>query len=159
MLWIERTLAFEALPALRKDVTAEGLAHAVDEHLEQTREHAVRLEQAFRAAGAEPSSHLSPAAEKLAQHRGHLAANIPDDRLRDVLNAAAAAATEHHELALYDALIELASALDLGEARDLLEQNRKEDAEALDRMRDEAAKLVQAAVTARATAGSTGPGS
>jgi ferritin-like metal-binding protein YciE len=158
MLWIERTLAFEALPALRKDVTAEGLAHAVDEHLEETREHGVRIEQAFRAAGAEPSSNFSPAAEKLAHHRAQLAANVPEDRLRDVLNAAAAAATEHHEIALYDALVALAGALDLGEARDLLEQNRKEDAAALERMREEASKLAQAAVTARAIAGSTGPG-
>src|SRR5581483_6599828 len=35
MLWTERTLAFEALPALRRDVTAERLAAAVDAHLEQ----------------------------------------------------------------------------------------------------------------------------
>jgi ferritin-like metal-binding protein YciE len=159
MLWIERTLAFEALPKLRRDVTAEGLAQAVDEHLEQTKEHAARVERAFRAAGAEPSSNLSPAAEKLAQHREELAGNIPEDRLRDVLNAAAAAATEHHEIAAYDALIELAGSLDLDLARDLLRQNRDEDADALDRVRKELEKLVQAAATARETAASMGPGS
>ena len=160
MLWIERTLAFEALPKLRRDVTAEGLALAVEEHLEQTKEHAVRVERAFRAAGAEPSSNLSPAPEKLAQHREELAGTIPEDRLRDVLNAAAAAATEHHEIAAYDALIELADALDLDLARDLLRQNREEDADALDRVRKELEKLVQAAAaTARETAASMGSGS
>ena len=158
MLWTERTLAFEALPELRRDVTAEGLAQAVDEHLEQTKEHAARLEQVFRAAGAEPSSNLSPPAEKLAEHRKQFAANVPEDRLKDVLNAAAAAATEHLEIAMYDALIELAGALDLGDARGLLEENRKEEEEALRRVEDELGKLVQAAATARATAGSTGPG-
>jgi ferritin-like metal-binding protein YciE len=159
MLWTERTLAFEALPKLRKDVTAEGLARAVDEHLEQTKEHAARVERAVRAAGAEPSSNLSPAAEKLAQQREELAGNIPEDRLRDVLNAAAAAATEHHEIALYDALVELADSLDLDHARDLLRQNRDEDAGALDRVRKELEKLVQAAATARETAASMGSGS
>ena len=159
MLWTERTLAFEVLPKLRRDVTAEGLAQAVDEHLEQTKQHVARVEQAFRAAGAEPSSNLSPPAEKLAQHREELAGTVPEDRLRDVLNAAAAAATEHHEIAAYDALVDLAGGLELGDARDLLEQNRKEEAEALDRLRDELGKLVQAAVTAREIAGSTGPGS
>jgi ferritin-like metal-binding protein YciE len=148
MLWTERTLAFEALPALRRDVTAEGLAHAVDEHLEQTKEHAARLEQVFRAVGAEPSSNLNPPAEKLAEHREEIAGDIPDDRLRDVLNAAAAAATEHLEIAAYDALIELASVLDAGDARGLLERNRKEEADALDRIGKELRKLVQAAATA-----------
>jgi ferritin-like metal-binding protein YciE len=158
MLWTERTLAFEALPKLRRDVTAEGLAHAVDDHLEQTRAHAERIEQAFRAAGAEPSSNRSPAAEALARHREELAAKVPEDRLRDVADAAAAAATEHHEIAAYDALVELAAALELDEARELLERNRAEEAEALERLRDELGKLAQASVTARATAGSTGPG-
>ena len=156
MLWTERALAFDALPKLRRDVTAEGLAHAVDDHLQETKEHAARLEQVFRAAGAEPSSNLSPPAEKLAEHREELAAKIPDDRLKDALNAAAAAATEHYEIASYDALISLADALDLGDARELLEQNRKEDEAALRRVEEELEKLVQA--TARAMAGSSGPG-
>jgi ferritin-like metal-binding protein YciE len=159
MLWTERTLAFEALPKLRRDVTAEGLGYAVDEHLEQTKVHAARVEEAFRAAGAEPSSNLSPAAEKLSQHREELARNVPEDRLRDVVNAAAAAATEHHEIAAYDALIELAGSLDLGDARGLLEQNRKDEEDALRRVEDELEKLVQAAATARVTAGSIRPGS
>ena len=156
MLWTERMLAFEGLPKLRRDVTAEGLAQAVDEHLEQTKEHAARLEQVFRAAGAEPSSNLSPPAEKLGDHRAELAEDIPDDRLKDVLNATAAAATEHYEIALYDALLELASGLGLDDARELLERNRKEEEEALRRVTEELEKLVQA--TARAMAGSTGPG-
>jgi len=156
MLWTERMLVFEVLPALRRDVTAEGLASAVDEHLEQTKEHAARVEQAFRAAGAEPSSNLSPVFEKLARHRAELAGKIPDDRLTDVLNAAAAAATERNEIAAYDALIVLADALGLGDARGLLEQNRREEEQALDRLRTELDRLAQ--VTARAIAGSTGPG-
>jgi ferritin-like metal-binding protein YciE len=156
MLWTERMLAFEALPKLRRDVTAEGLAAAVDAHLEQTKEHALRLEQVFRAAGAEPSSNLSPVVEKLAQHREELVGKIPDDRLADVLNAAAAAATERHEIAAYEALIALAGALDLGDARTLLEQNREEEEEALGRLRAEIDRLAQA--TARAIAGPTGPG-
>jgi ferritin-like metal-binding protein YciE len=143
MLWTERMLAFEGLPRLRRDVTAEGLAHAVDEHLEQTREHAARIEEVFRAAGAEPSSNFSPPAEKLGEHRGELAENVPDDRVKDALNAAAAAATEHLEIAMYDALLELAAGLDLGDARKLLEQNRGEEEQALERLRAELEKLAR----------------
>jgi ferritin-like metal-binding protein YciE len=47
------------LPDLHRAVQSEGLAQVVEEHLEQTKEHASRLEQVFRAVGAEPSSNLS----------------------------------------------------------------------------------------------------
>jgi ferritin-like metal-binding protein YciE len=116
-------------------VQSEGLAKAVAEHLEQTREHGPRLEAVFRAVDAEPSSNLSPPVEKLAQHHDELAGSFANDRIADVFHAAAAAATEHHELAAYDAVLALAPAVELpDDARKLLEQNRSEEADALQRL-------------------------
>jgi ferritin-like metal-binding protein YciE len=130
------------LPELLKAIESEGLHAAVSEHLEQTREHGPRLEEVFRAVGAEPSSNLSPPFAKLAEHHDELAQSIPDGRLADVFHAAAAAATEHLELALYDALLALAGAVDLGaEARGRLERNRAEEAEALGRVQQELERL------------------
>ena len=130
------------LPKLQQAVQSEGLATAVAEHLEQTREHGPRLEQVFRAVGAEPSSNLSPPVEKLARHHDELADSFADDRLADVFHAAAAAATEHHELAAYDALLALARAVELpDDARKRLEQNRGEEAEALRRVQGELERL------------------
>jgi ferritin-like metal-binding protein YciE len=130
------------LPELRKAVTSESLAAAVEEHLEQTREHGPRLEQVFRALGAEPSSNLNPPAEKLAEHHDELAESFTDDRLADVFHAAAAATTEHHELAAYDTLLALAQTVELPEdARGLLERNRGEEAEALGRLESELERL------------------
>jgi len=130
------------LPKLHRAVVSEGLAAAVAEHLEQTREHGPRLEQVFRAVDAEPSSNLSPPVEKLAQHHDELAGSFADDRLADVFHAAAGAATEHQELASYDALLALAQPVGLsGDARDLLERNRAEEAEALRRLEDELRRL------------------
>ena len=121
---------------------SEGLAAAVAEHLEQTKEHGPRLEQVFRAVGAEPSSNLSPPVEKLAEHHDELADSFADDRLEDVFHAAAAATTEHYELASYDTLLALAQTVDLsGDARGLLERNRKEEAEALGRLQTELQRL------------------
>ena len=121
---------------------SEGLAAAVAEHLEQTKEHGPRLEQVFRAVGAEPSSNLSPPVEKLAEHHDELADSFADDRLEDVFHAAAAATTEHYELASYDTLLALAQTVDLsGDARGLLERNRKEEAEALGRLQSELQRL------------------
>ena len=130
------------LPKLQKQIQSEGLAAAVAEHLEQTREHGPRLEQVFAALGAEASSNLSPPVEKLAQHHDELADSFANRRLADVFHAAAAAATEHQELAAYDTLLALADPVGLsGDARKLLEQNRGEEAEALERLGKELRRL------------------
>jgi ferritin-like metal-binding protein YciE len=139
-LWTERMLAFEVLPKLLLDVQSEGLNAALAAHLEETKEQAARLERLFRAAGAEPSSNLSPPAEKLAEHHDELAQQIPNPRLADVFHAVAAARTEQHELAAYDALLVLAARLDL--PRDELEQSRREEADALARVEGELGRLV-----------------
>jgi ferritin-like metal-binding protein YciE len=124
-------------------VQSEGLAAAVEEHLEQTREHGPRLEEVFRALGAEPSSNLDPPVEKLAEHHDELAGSISNDRLEDIFHASAAATTEHHELAVYDALLTLAHAVELpDDMRGLLERNRAEEAEALGRLQKERDRLV-----------------
>jgi ferritin-like metal-binding protein YciE len=126
-------------------VQSEGLAAAVAEHLEQTKEHGPRLEDVFRAVSAEPSSNLDPAAEKLAQHHDELAGSFADDRLADVFHASAGVATEHHELAAYDALIALSRAVELSEdARGLLERNRSEEEAALHRLEGELERLAGA---------------
>jgi ferritin-like metal-binding protein YciE len=131
------------LPKLQRAVTSEGLAAAVAEHLEQTKEHGPRLEAVFRALDAEPSSNLSPPAEKLAQHHDELAGSFANDRLADVFHAASAATTEHFELAAYDALLALGPAVELrDDGRELLERNRAEEAAALERLHGELQRLV-----------------
>jgi ferritin-like metal-binding protein YciE len=130
------------LPELHEAVQSEGLAAAVAEHLEQTKEHGPRLEQVFRALGAEPSSNLSPPAEKLAQHHDELADSFADERLADVFHAAAAATTEHHEIASYDTLLALGRSVGLSdETRGLLEHNRAEEGGALERLEGELRRL------------------
>lgn len=133
------------LPKLQHAIKSEGLASTVAEHLEQTREHGPRLEQVFRALDAEPSSNLSPPVEKLAQQHDELAGSFADDGLADFFHASAAATTEHHEVAAYDALLALAQSVALSdEARSQLERNRGEEAEALERLRKELDRLAGA---------------
>jgi ferritin-like metal-binding protein YciE len=130
------------LPKLQGEIESEGLASAVAEHLEQTKEHVTRVEQVFRALDAEPTSNLSPPVEKLAQHHEELSESFADDRLADVFHAAAAAATEHHEIASYDALLTLGGSVGLSDdARKLLERNRADEGEALERLETELQRL------------------
>ena len=131
MLWVERMLVFEVLPSLRKQVQSESLAAAVEEHLAQTRGHVTRVEDAFRALGAEPASARSAPAAALAAEHEETAAKIAEPRLADLFHAGAAITTEHFEIASYDVLLQLAR----DDVAESLAQNREEESQALERLR------------------------
>jgi ferritin-like metal-binding protein YciE len=137
MLWVERMLVFEVLPELRKQVQSESLAAAVEEHLAQTHGHVTRVGEAFRALGAEPVSARSAPAAALADEHAEVAAKIAEPRLADLFHAGAAITTEHYEIASYDVLLELAPEA----VRESLAQNRKEEAQALELLRELSGRL------------------
>jgi ferritin-like metal-binding protein YciE len=141
MLWVERMLVFEVLPNLQKQVQSESLAAAVEEHLAQTRGHVTRIEEAFRALGAEPVSARSAPAAALAAEHEEVAAKIAEPRLADLFHAGAAIHTEHLEIAGYDAVLELARVLGHDDVVGALVHNREEEAQALERLRELAGRL------------------
>jgi ferritin-like metal-binding protein YciE len=141
-LWIERVLAFEVLPQLRREADSEWLVEPFDAHLEETRVHAERLEGVFVQLGAEPTSAISTPLEGLRRQHDDNVGKIVEPRLRDIFLAGAAAKTEHLELALYASLIQLAPTLGVdGGQLGPLEQNRREEAHALEKVEAAAAKL------------------
>jgi ferritin-like metal-binding protein YciE len=137
MLWVERMLVFEVLPSLHKQVQSESLAAAVEEHLAQTRGHVTRVEEVFRALGAEPVSARSAPAAALASEHEETAGKIAEPRLADLFHAGAAITTEHYEIAGYDVLLELAPEA----AREPLAQNRREEEQALELLRELSGRL------------------
>jgi ferritin-like metal-binding protein YciE len=142
MLFVERQLAFDVLPSLLGQVKDSELSAALGEHLAQTKEHASRLEDVFRLAGAEPSPVLSaPFAGLKDQHEAQSSA-IVNETLADAWHAAAAAHTEHYEIAAYEALVTMAGALELGEAVELLGANLEDERAALKLAQDAYARLV-----------------
>jgi len=141
LLWIERTLFFDVLPAVHDAARAPALQTLLTEHRTETRTHCVRIEEAMRAAGAEPASAASPPLAKLKEQHDSEAGQITHPVLRDVFHCAGAVRTEHYELACYAAAIGLAQTLGLEEAVRLLAQNRDEDAAALERIEQVAATL------------------
>jgi ferritin-like metal-binding protein YciE len=134
LLWIERTLFFEVLPSVHDAAHSPTLQTLLTEHRSETRTHCARVEDALRSAGAEPAAAASPPLAKLKEQHDSEAQQITQPLLRDVFHCAGAARTEHYELACYDAAIGLARQLGLNDAVGLLEQNRNEDAEALDKI-------------------------
>jgi ferritin-like metal-binding protein YciE len=139
LLWIERTLFFEVIPAVHDAAHDPRLQQALTHHRSQTREHAVRLEQAMRSCGAEPSAARSATLDTMKQEHEENAKSITHPVLQDVFHCAGVARAEHFELACYDAAIGLAKDLGQDECADLLQRNRREDEQAL----KDAQKLAQ----------------
>jgi ferritin-like metal-binding protein YciE len=141
MLWVERMLAFEVLPALHKQVESESLAAALAEHLSQSHEHVARVEGAFHALGVEPASTRSGALAALQREHEERSAELTDPRLADLFHAGAAMHGEHLELAGYEVLLLLARELGRDDVAGALEQNRADEAETLDRLRGLAERM------------------
>jgi ferritin-like metal-binding protein YciE len=141
MLWTERMLAFEVLPELHEQVKSESLAALVEEHLGETHGHVARVESAFRALGTEPASGRSAALAGATDQHEEVASQITDPRLADLFHAGSAMQTEHLELAGYRLLLELASVLGRDEVARMLEENRKEEETALERLQKLSFKL------------------
>jgi ferritin-like metal-binding protein YciE len=141
MLWTERMLVFDVLPSLQKSVKSESLVAAVEEHLAETHGHVSRVERVFQAFGVEPSSARNGAAEALKQQHEETSGKLSEPQLADVFHASAAVHTEHLEIASYDSLLQLVQTLGNGEAQDLLERNRREEAAALEKVQKIAERL------------------
>jgi ferritin-like metal-binding protein YciE len=130
-LYVERRLVGDVLPKLVKQVQDEELRGALAAHLEETRGHVENAERAFRAVQAEPTALRSGAFEGAVADHERTAKEVSQPVLADFFHAAAAAQTEHWEIAVYSAAIELASELGRDDAAKPLEDSRKDEREAL----------------------------
>ena len=136
-------LAFEVLPALSRQVQTASLKRGVQEHLEQTKRHVARVEQAFRTLRLDPSSNLSGALEGMKRQHDEVTEKLANDRLADLFHASSAARTEHFEIASYTSLIALAEAMGADEVADLLEQNKREEERTLKELEKIARRLAK----------------
>jgi ferritin-like metal-binding protein YciE len=141
LLWIERKLFFEIIPAVHDGAHAPELQKALTEHRTETRNHCVRIEDAVRSLGAQPAAASSPPLDDMKKQHEEHAQQITHRVLRDVFHCAGVVRTEHYELACYDPAIQLARELGHKECVRLLEQNRDEDADALKKIEKLASKL------------------
>lgn len=129
ILFAERRIV-EMLERLHRSTDDAELRDGFARHLEQTRGHVAKLEQAFDLLGTEAPGEHGPAIagidEEYAAHERSAAAEV-----RDVVNASAAARTEHYEISLYEGLIPKGEALEVNEVVALLWENLRDEKEAL----------------------------
>jgi ferritin-like metal-binding protein YciE len=148
MLYVERTLADEVLPQLRQEVENDQLRQGIEAHLDQTRQHATNIERAFEMLGRPTEAQRSPALEGLKQAHDEVAPQIGAPALRDIFDAEAAAKTEHLEIAAYKGMITMADQMGMGELRDLLQQNCRQEEQTLQELESMTSTLSQAVARA-----------
>ena len=130
ILYVERQLADDALPKLISEVRDGEFRSALEAHLEETRGHVSNVERVFEMLGEEPSAEKCLGFEGLRSEHEKMVEETSSD-LIDSVDLGAAARTENYEIAAYEGLRRMAKALGEDKAVELLDQNLKEEKEAL----------------------------
>ena len=123
----EQQLA-KALPQLAAAAQSDGLRAAFESHLEETRNHAKRLEDIFALLGARASGkHCDGIAGIVKEGSRIIEDKELDSALKDAALIAGAQKAEHYEIAAYGTVAAWARTLGLTEAASSLENTLEEE--------------------------------
>jgi ferritin-like metal-binding protein YciE len=129
--YAERVIV-QMLPTLSREATSSQLSRAFDQHLKETRGQIENLEQVFSEIGKRAQGEQCPGIEGIKrEHDMFMQEESPASEIRDMFLTGAAARTEHYEIAAYTGLVAQARALGETEAAKLLNENLKQEKEAL----------------------------
>ena len=120
----------KALPKMAKAASSAELRNAFEEHLEQTKEHARRIETIFEGMGEKAKGQKCEAMEGLVKEGSEVIDKDMGEGVNDAALIAAAQRVEHYEMAGYGCVRTYANLLGDNEAADLLEQTLQEEKEA-----------------------------
>lgn len=120
----------EALPSMASAATSDELTQAIEEHLQETRGHVRRLEEAFQSAGLDVKSEKCEAMAGLIKEGSEVAEADGDGDARDAAIIGAAQRVEHYEIAAYGTARTLAEQLGHDEAAGLLSETLDEESAA-----------------------------
>lgn len=130
MYWAEKQLAKE-LPKLKKAASSEDLELAFEDHLQESKQHIVRLERIFEMMGLKPETKKCEGMEGLIKEAETIIAETQDGTAtRDVGLIFASQKIEHYEIATYGCLHQLALTLEMDEVANLLDATLMDEKEA-----------------------------
>jgi ferritin-like metal-binding protein YciE len=120
----------KALPKMAEGANSDELRQGFEEHLEQTKGHAQRIEQIFEQLGEKVKGKKCKGMEGLLKEGSEtLEEDISDENVQDAAIIAAAQRVEHYEIAGYGTARTFANLLGQDEAASLLEQTLEEEKE------------------------------
>ena len=117
----------KALPKMAKAASDDQLRTAFENHLEETRGHAERLQQIFEKLGARPTGKKCKAMEGLVAEGKEMMDEDAEPEVMDAGLIAAAQRIEHYEIAGYGTVRTYAELLGDKEAARLLQQTLDEE--------------------------------
>jgi ferritin-like metal-binding protein YciE len=121
----------EALPKMADAASSIELQDAFLDHLEQTKNHAARLEQAFDSIGVKAERETCQAMKGLVSEGSQaIHSKGGNPAVRDAALIATAQRVEHYEMAGYGSARTFAEQLGFSEAADLLESTLEEERQA-----------------------------
>ncbi|AHG02420.1 hypothetical protein HALLA_21175 (plasmid) [Halostagnicola larsenii XH-48] len=125
----------EALEDLEEHTEDEEIAQAFADHRQETEGQIDRLEQVFEEFGEPPEKEECEGIEGLIEEYEGFLETDPEQHVLDYHSMAAAEKTEHYEIAAYGNLLPLADQLGLDDAADMLEENLREEQDALEKLK------------------------
>lgn len=117
----------KALPKMAEAATSPELKEAIEGHLEETEEHARRIEQVFEVFDEKPTAKKCKAMAGIVAEGEDILDEDAEGNLKDAAIIAAAQKAEHYEIAMYGTLRTWASLLEKDEAESLLEETLEEE--------------------------------
>jgi ferritin-like metal-binding protein YciE len=137
----------EMLGDLEDESQRDELKQQFRHHADETRQQIANIEQAFRELGEKPDDSPCPAIKGLeADAKADI--KMADDRVIDDVILAGAAATEHHEIAVYETLITHAEELGEPNVVQLLQQNLEQEQHTLEEVTRAQREIVHQVVAA-----------
>jgi ferritin-like metal-binding protein YciE len=126
LYYVEDKLA-KALPKMTKAASDPDLRDAFAMHLEETKEHARRLEEAMASIGEKPKKEAASGIDGLIEDSEWVIKNVKDRAARDAVLIAAAQYVENYERAGYGTAREWARLMGHSEAEMLLDETLREE--------------------------------
>jgi len=126
----EKKLVEKGLPTMIEKAGSSELRGALQQHLQETQNHVLRLERVFAAMGEQPATKTNDVFDKMSSAVKDSISNIDQSRLRDAALIVNGNIVEHYEIATYGSLAAFARHLGLAEAASLLEQTLEEEKKA-----------------------------
>jgi ferritin-like metal-binding protein YciE len=128
--WAEKHLV-ETLPKMKEASSSFQLRTAIDDHLEQTKQHVNRLEQIFDMLGKEASAHKCDAMAGITDEGEEIIDDTEEGTgTRDVGVIMAAQKVEHYEIATYGSLAHIAKTLGRDDIAQILVSTLEEEKKA-----------------------------
>jgi ferritin-like metal-binding protein YciE len=141
--YAEKTLT-KVLPELAREASDRELTKAFQHHLDETRGQIENLEQVFENLGRRAEGEQCPGIDGIKEeHDTFMEEHDTSTEVKDMFLTGAASRAEHYEIAAYTGLIGKARALGERDSVKLLQENLKQEKEALKTVESISKRMLQ----------------